>query len=280
VHVLSYDRRRVEDVVAEAVRTDGRAYLEKIVQVSLAVPPVSHDRLRDMAIAWLREAMADRPLVAWDEPAWAALLDGGIDGYLVTLRDARRLVNVVPAALELCGDEVAAMDVVALEALRLFDSDIHDRLLGAADLLTGADPPFDFSSETERDRRRAAEAGKLVEGSAHPVATKAILRELFPAAAKHLGEILGPSPTTNARGAKRVAAKPVLLRYLHLALATVGGAVRGGRLAPLRRWLTPTPSAACSAALTTLASMTCCNACALASANSRHPTSLAAPSWR
>jgi predicted KAP-like P-loop ATPase len=53
VHVLSYDRPRVQVALEGAGHEDGRAYLEKIVQVSMAVPPVSKERLRQMTLDWL-----------------------------------------------------------------------------------------------------------------------------------------------------------------------------------------------------------------------------------
>lgn len=69
VHILSYDRSRVELALGGAGHDDGRAYLEKIVQVSMAVPPVSKERLWQMTVAWLQTAVGDRTLVAWDQAA-------------------------------------------------------------------------------------------------------------------------------------------------------------------------------------------------------------------
>src|SRR4051794_14698631 len=137
VHVLSYARPRVEQALAESGREDGRAYLEKIVQASLALPPISKDRLRTMTFEWLAAAIDERIIErsGWNPAAWTRLVDGGIDGYLQTLRDGRRLVNTAPAALELCAGEVAGTDVLALEALRIFDPDVHEALPAIAQVL-------------------------------------------------------------------------------------------------------------------------------------------------
>jgi hypothetical protein len=135
------------------------------------------------------------------------------------LRDGRRLCNVAGAALDLCADDVAYMDVLALEAVRVFDPDVHERLLDAADLLTGAQSPLDFRDRRQVNAEQREAADALLANSSRSEATRTILRELFPAAAHLFG---GSRERTQAqwRAGKRVAAKSVLLRYLHLTLAT------------------------------------------------------------
>jgi predicted KAP-like P-loop ATPase len=158
VHVLSYDRARVQAALSDRAGQDGRRYLEKIVQVTMAVPPVARDRLSKLTFEWLQEAIGNRELEAWDSEAWSTLVSGGIENYIETLRDARRLANVVPAILDLAADEVAAMDVIALEAVRIFDPDVHEALASVADILTGAGSPFDLIN---REKGDAAARDKL-----------------------------------------------------------------------------------------------------------------------
>ena len=92
VHVLSYDRPLVQRALKRAGHRDGRAYLEKIVQVSISIPPVSKERLRQITLGWLGAAVGDRLLVAWDQTGWGTLVDGGIDG------DQPRCATVVGCA--------------------------------------------------------------------------------------------------------------------------------------------------------------------------------------
>jgi len=219
VHVLSYARRPVEAALAHVGHEDGHAYLEKIVQASVAVPPVSKDRLRAMTFGWLDQVVGARGLESWQPQAWSRLVDGGVDEYFRTVRDGRRYANMAPAALDLCGDEVAAMDTLALEAVRIFDPEVHEILPKHVRLLTGRRDAWDFRSKQEIDNANRAEADLLLANSAHPIATRTVLRELFPACAN----LFGGSATWNdpdLRVTKRVASHPVFMRYLHLALAT------------------------------------------------------------
>jgi predicted KAP-like P-loop ATPase len=65
VHVLSYDRPRVERALELLCIDDGNAYLQKIVQASMGVPPIPRDQLRTMSMDWLQQALGERDLVAW-----------------------------------------------------------------------------------------------------------------------------------------------------------------------------------------------------------------------
>jgi hypothetical protein len=228
VYLVPYDRVRVEEAAARAfmpsssdeanARRRGRDYLEKIVQVTLAMPPPTRSTLWRITEAWINEAVKGREFVAWNESQWQPLARE-VSRYMDTLRDAKRLANVVPASLDLCGDEVASMDVLALAALRVFDPDIHDALPEIATILTGGSSDiYDLArnrSEIETRDREIIDA--VLENSTRKQITTELLRLLFPQAAQLLGGYSRGS-THDAQTRKRVSARPVLDRYIHLAL--------------------------------------------------------------
>ena len=219
VHVLGYERSRVERAVEGPELRDGRAYLEKIVQAHATVPPVRAARLRTLSTNLLERAIGARTLQSWDDRVWLELLVGGIDGYLETMRHGHQLANMAPGALDRCADEVASMDVIALEAMRIFDPNVHEALPSLVDILVGQDDLFALASgadkaEAEKQRR----LDEALKHSSRPVATRHLLSALFPATAQHLGGSRG-TPDSRARLRKRVAAQPVLMRYLHMDLA-------------------------------------------------------------
>jgi hypothetical protein len=220
VHVLGYARERVATSLEALGHDDGNAYLEKIVQASIAVPPVSRDRLRRMWLDWLQDALGDRGLESWQEDAWTSLVNEGIDSYFSTLRDGRRFANTAPSAIDLCTDEVAGMDVLALEAIRVFDPAAHESLSDIADVLTGSGEFWDmFRSREDRDNEARQRLEAIELASARWPITRPILLRLFPAA----GHLLGGSRHVDNgewHRTKRVASSPVLHRYLHLSLAT------------------------------------------------------------
>ncbi len=147
--------------------------------------------------------------------AWGSLYGAGIAPMLKTLRDARRFANVAPAALKLTGGEVAAHDVLALEALRLFDPDVHNALPDLADVLTDS-IGIDIRPQQEIEADASSRLEQVLERSAHAETTRELLRLLFPAA----GHLLGRSGASSRdwRAQRRVANRSVLDIYLQATL--------------------------------------------------------------
>ncbi len=234
VHILSYDRRRVERSLNTLGSDDGNAYLQKIVQASICVPPTGHAYLLNMSMDWLTTSLNDCQLQMWDRSVWSELVRDGIGGYLKTIRDGRRFANMAPTAIRLCGDEVASMDVLALEAMRIFDPTIHEALPSLADILVRHQQQFfEFRKPKEVDDEQRCKLEAILSESAAREPTTHILRVLFPAAGHLLGGTrAGVDPSW--RKQKRVASRSVLLRYLHhtlepsdAAARTVDAALRG-----------------------------------------------------
>ncbi len=113
------------------------------------------------------------------------------------------------------------MDVLALEALRVFDPDVHEALPRLAAVLTGdRGGALDFRPADERE----AEAKKLVDGalenSTNAAAATHILRSLFPAAGRIFGSGSHAPNQRHWRRDRRVAARPILEHYLHAAIGS------------------------------------------------------------
>jgi hypothetical protein len=217
VHILSYQRSRVEQALSMHDE-DGRAYLQKIVQASVAVPPIPAERLRSLALEWLQERIGDRPLHAWRPQVWSDLLSEGFERYFQTLRDARRFANVAPTALDECGDEVASMDVLALEAMRIFDPEVHEALPDMTEALVGGGRLLDLRRRDQVEDDCKDQVTKVLESSSNRPVTASLLAKLFPLASKLVGSGGG---TIDARWyeQKRVADRAVFMRYIHKAIA-------------------------------------------------------------
>jgi hypothetical protein len=213
-YILAFDRRRVELALADSAE-DGRAYLEKIVQAPHDLPIVSPAKLRRLALGELGERLNGRELSFFSQAAWDNLYGAGVAPMLETLRDVRRFANVAPAALTLTAGEVAAQDVLALEGLRLFDPDVHAALPGLADVLTGYFS-IDLRPQQTIDGQAAGRMDEVLSQSGHPLATRHLLRLLFPAAGHLLGGSRGSSDAWRAQ--RRVASRSVLEIYLHASI--------------------------------------------------------------
>lgn len=221
VHVLGYERTRVERAVSElnGPRHEGRAYLQKIIQAWVTVPTVPLERLREWSMRWLADAIGPQVRDGLDPAAWSDVLFGGIDGYLRTMRDGRQLANMAPLTVELCAGEVSAIDVIALETIRVFDPDLHDKLPDLLDALVGSDNILEAALNAEElDTRNRDRLTAAIERSEKPGPAEHLLRALFPAVDQLLGSARH-GRRSGSREAKRVASRPVFLRYIHLVLS-------------------------------------------------------------
>jgi hypothetical protein len=145
------------------------------------------------------------------------LVNDGIEAYFRTLRDGRRYANTAPAALKVIGREVASTDVLALEAMRLFDADVHAALPGLVDVLTGRSAP-DVRSEGAIEAEHRERVASVMERSSNRRATTTLLTLLFPAAAHLFGGSRYAGEQQHWLKAQRVASRTILERYIHTVL--------------------------------------------------------------
>ncbi|MCW3551308.1 KAP family NTPase, partial [Burkholderia cenocepacia] len=129
---------RALDPVADG---DGRAFLEKVVQASFDLPvvPVSvvhhifAEELAELAGTYATEANG------FSQTRWGNAFVGCIQPQLRNMRDARRLISSIAVHLPLhAADdvfEVNIVDFLLLEALRVFEPDLHEALFRERELV-------------------------------------------------------------------------------------------------------------------------------------------------
>ena len=158
VFVLAYERRRVEEALEE-VEGDGRAYLEKIVQVTHDVPKAQDvdlsKELAEAINAVIDNAANTGPL---DEQRFWNLFPAVIRPLVGSVRDVRRYANALPVTLEVIGDEVALEDVLALEAIRVLLPEAYAELASSADALTTPGDQLGLASRHLDPRAEEAKA--------------------------------------------------------------------------------------------------------------------------
>ncbi len=181
-YLLSFD----PDVVALSLtRSDteenaiakGHAYLEKIVQVALPLPNMRQADLRKTAFEGLVDIFKKQG-VELTENERQRLADGwglGIEQNVKTIRQAKRILNAVQFAIGLLKDEVNAVDVVLMEALRI----VYPRIVSAI----SSDPTQVLTSSKSRRTEQKllpveSEVAKLSESERQGVSR--LLELLFP----------------------------------------------------------------------------------------------------
>lgn len=216
IYLLAFDRYRVEQALQEE-GIDGRDYLEKIVQIVIDVPALPRELLlRSLTDALGKVIEAASSDQRFDAERWPDLLFEVILPSVRHMRDVRRLAaSVYTAIRELC-DQVELVDILALEAIRVFMPDTFGAIANGRDALT---KPIGLSFERSRDAgTEKAQVEALVTVAtreSNADAAKAIIERLFPAGSQHNSNMhYGSDSERSWLRSRRVAHKDVLQLYL------------------------------------------------------------------
>jgi len=221
-YILAFDRNVVAKAISEQYGAgDHRAgydYLEKIIQVNLNLPLADHEALTTLCLDLLQQAVADAgiTLSAAQEKEFQLTFIQAIAPDLTTPRVAKLYANAVAFALPLLAGEINPVDLLLLEALKVFHPLLHEHLRTSPPLYTGQ---FGW------DLTKAIEGGKqsqaAIQAQLNEIPAQRrdhahhLLTELFP----QLHDLLrsGKYGSTNperARREQRVADGDYLKRYL------------------------------------------------------------------
>jgi energy-coupling factor transporter ATP-binding protein EcfA2 len=214
MYVLAFDRGRVEQALT-TIGFDGRVYLEKIVQLTVSVPAVP----RAVLLRQLGEAIEDavNDLGVTEAPfaksAWPDVLAEIVLPLVGSMRDVRRYAAAVRTTVRVLDGEVELVDVLGLEAVRVFLPASFDVLSGAPNAFTTPMPAL--GSRGDDDEFRETVERFLDSGASSRHVLRAVVVRLFPAAARHVGSNAYGDDWLSAwlRG-RRVAHPDVLATYL------------------------------------------------------------------
>jgi predicted KAP-like P-loop ATPase len=183
IYLILCERGIVENHISEFLKVPGREYLEKIVQVAFDVPLIDIGRVRKVLSTHLDSLIgAESVAKRFDSARWANIFWAGLHAYFKTLRDVNRFVSTLAFQISaFVSDrefEVNPIDLIAIEAIRLFEPDVYKALRSSKELLTTGRPKFG-------DHKAAEEAieGIIQLGTEqHRNDLRAMVKQLFPTA--------------------------------------------------------------------------------------------------
>ena len=186
VYIVAFDRDRVEDALAEQ-ELPGRDYLEKILQVAVDLPVLPSDELDSQITSVLGQALANiENLSPVDEQVWPDVFMEIIRPLIRNMRDVRRYAATAHGTVRSFNGQIKLVDLLALEAIRMFLPDVFRFLHSAIDGLTSSNstpqnPPFPPEILKEQIDNLIEVAGD------HGDVVKSMVTQLFPAGGHHIG---------------------------------------------------------------------------------------------
>jgi predicted KAP-like P-loop ATPase len=214
IYVLAFDRKRVEDALSEH-GVPGRAYLEKILQIGFDLPSVPHHVLNQQVFECLNAELDALPVAqTLDHNLWPDVFMEIIRPLITNMRDVRRYATAVGGTVRTLGTQIALVDVLALEAIRVFLPDVFHRMPGAVAALT---TPSDggYRARGDQDPLKAEVQSLIEAGGSKSQVVTALIERLFMAAQRHIsGMNYGGEWSGRWLRERRVAHADVLRLYL------------------------------------------------------------------
>ncbi len=218
VFMILCQRSIVEDALHKETGMPGRDFLEKIVQVNFDLPLVDHSLLEKALLSSLDRILSRSSAKAhFDTNRWANVYYSGLNEFFKTMRDVNRFLSSLAFHIEVFergrSFEVSPVDLIAIEAIRLFEPDVYAAIGREQAALTGRNAAtlrFDDDKEVK----------PIIEGivaAAKPERRpyiKGMLRHMFPLIAHHLGAF-GRTTTVDAEWfvQRRICHPDVFLKF-------------------------------------------------------------------
>lgn len=184
VYILAFDRGRVEDALSED-RLPGRAYLEKIVQLAFDLPSMPPELLRSRVFSELNRLVSGVENLRLDGDRWSDVYFEIVEPLLKNLRDVTRLALSARLVVVDLGSDIETVDLMALEAIRVFLPEMFEALGRIRNDLTTT---TGFEIDPAREQATKARFEELLRNSGeHAAVLRALISKVFPAASRHIG---------------------------------------------------------------------------------------------
>ncbi|OMQ18933.1 KAP family P-loop NTPase fold protein [Serratia oryzae] len=184
VFVLLFQPSIVERALDPVADSNGRAFLEKVVQANFDLPAVPasivhrmfEEELSKIAGLYANEANG------FSQRRWGNACIGCIQPLLRNMRDAHRLISsiAIHMPLHVVGNvfEVNIVDFLLLETLRVFEPDLHDALFRERGLVL-QEGRFSRDGRRKKDQEAAKVLLEIVSEERRDIVRDA-LKDLFP----------------------------------------------------------------------------------------------------
>lgn len=180
VYLLIFQRNVVEAALEKAMKQNGTEYLEKIIQIGFDVPPPRQDQIDTLLFEGVGRVLAPADSASVSQTYWGNVYFGCLQKYFRDLRDVKRFLASWEFHLGLLRTngtlEVNPVDLISIEAVRLFDPELHRRIRDARPLLTA------WRSGRREDRKEDIEEIKALvnEVATEKEAAQELIKTLFP----------------------------------------------------------------------------------------------------
>ena len=162
IYLLAFDYEVVIHALSKVQYGDGKAYLEKVIQVPFEIPAPSIASIHESLFSKLNRILGDIPGERWDKATWVELFQYGLKKYIRSIRDVIRYTNVFSLKYELLKDEVNPVDLLGLTCLQVFEPILYSKLSGYKDTLCGGNESYSYDLQKSKEEEKIGKPLLLV----------------------------------------------------------------------------------------------------------------------
>lgn len=185
VYIPMFDRNQVESALEDISKGQGRQFLQKIIQVPFDVPAADQSAIDKVLTDGLDAMLGDVAIAeTFDERRWGNLFVGSLRRFFSSLRHVKMYLATLRLHVGLLNRdgafEVNMVDLIGVEALRVFEPDVHRRLPTLKEYLA---PHVAMSRATASREKVVKDALEDLVAGASPAnrsAVKELIKQLFP----------------------------------------------------------------------------------------------------
>lgn len=217
VYLLAFDRTAVAAALRDFGIDSGNEYLEKIVQVSFDLPPITEVTLGLLITQGIDEIFRKFEPAHFDQTRFGNLFHGGFRQNFSSLRHIRKFINGLEFACSIVGGELNGVDIIGVEALRLFYPKTYDAVRNNKGMFAGH---IDAIASEKGSPAFKKSVDAVLEGTEELSETlKTLLVDLFPKLSFAYGDTnYGHESETAWEKTHRVATTRYFDAYFQLAL--------------------------------------------------------------
>lgn len=185
IYLLAFDRERIEQAL-NGDGINGRAYLEKILQIGVDLPSIPQEKMQSYIFQSIEDNLSKIPdLGNLNQERWTDIFFEVVSPLLRNMRDVKRYSASIFGSVSEMRGQVALEDILALEAVRIFIpesfSKIHELL---AELTSLSD--FPAKEQVEENSKKL----NLLKSAAgvNYVVIENMLHRIFPASDRYMGK--------------------------------------------------------------------------------------------
>jgi predicted KAP-like P-loop ATPase len=217
IYFLLYDQQIVSGHLTEPL-VSGREFLEKIVQLPFDIPAMSQTLVQRALFSGLDKIIGGLERIELDRRRWGNLFAGALSPFFINLRSVNRFLSTFVVHVRLfqgaSAFEVNIVDLIGIEATRVFEPAVYRRIASSKSFLTSG---------------RQRTAGQAVPSEVNAILDVAaqerrgqvleLLRQLFPPIESTLGGThYAPEFWQTWRDELRVCSADVFDRYFRLGI--------------------------------------------------------------